>query len=90
MIWGQAVDELARLGRIIIYDRRSCTRSERPSPYETTTVAEHADDAAELLLSLAATPAVVIGRSYGREVALDLRSATRNAVARSFSWKLLP
>ena len=54
------------------------------------TSAEHADDAAELLLSLAATPAVVIGRSYGREVALDLRSATRNAVARSFFWKLLP
>jgi esterase len=35
-------------------------------------VAEHADDAAALLDALGATPAVVIARSYGGEVATDL------------------
>lgn len=33
---------------------------------------EHTEDAAALLRSLEAAPAVVIGRSYGGEVALDL------------------
>lgn len=41
-------------------------------PYERTSVAEQADDAAALLDALAATPAVVIGRSYGGAVAIDL------------------
>lgn len=72
MIWGDAVGQLARLGRVIVYDRRGCTRSERPQPYARTSVAEHADDAAALLDALEATPAIVIGRSYGGEVAIDL------------------
>jgi esterase len=72
LLWSDAVHELARLGRVIAYDRRGCTRSERPQPYERTSVAEHADDAAALLVALAAAPAVVIGRSYGGTVATDL------------------
>jgi pimeloyl-ACP methyl ester carboxylesterase len=72
LMWGAAVPELARLGRVIIYDRRGCTRSQRPIPYDKTSVAEHADDAAALLDALEATPAVVIGRSYGGEIATDL------------------
>src|SRR5438093_1274768 len=71
MIWGRAVEELGPLGRLIVYDRRGCTRSERPEPYHTN-VAQHADDAAALLEELGAIPAVVIGRSYGGETALDL------------------
>jgi esterase len=70
--WTHAVEELARLGRVISYDRRGCGRSERPDRYERTSVAEHADDAAALLDALAAVPAVVIGRSYGATVATDL------------------
>lgn len=72
LMWGDSVEDLARLGRVITYDRRGCTRSERPEPYERTAVAEHADDAAALLDSLAAAPAVAIGRSYGGAVAIDL------------------
>src|SRR5215510_99155 len=72
LVWGTAVEELARLGRVIVYDRRGCTRSERPEPYLVTSVPEHADDAATLLDALHATPAAVIGRSYGGEVAIDL------------------
>jgi esterase len=72
VVWSDAVPELARLGRVISYDRRGCTRSERPDPYERTSVAEHADDAAALLDALAAPPAIVIGRSYGGTVATAL------------------
>jgi esterase len=72
VMWGEAVEKLAALGRTITYDRRGCGRSERPERYESTTVAEQADDAAALLADLDATPAVVIGRSYGGAVAIDL------------------
>jgi esterase len=73
LMWADAVEVLARLGRVIAYDRRGCTRSERPEPYERTSVAEQADDAAGLLEALAGgLPAVVIGRSYGGAVAIDL------------------
>lgn len=72
MIWASAVDELSRHGRVIIYDRRGCTRSQRPEPYFITSVSEQADDAAALLDAVSATPAILIGRSYGGEVAIDL------------------
>ncbi len=71
LMWADAVEELARLGRVIAYDRRGWARSERPEPYHTT-VTEQAEDAAALLDALGAVPAVVIGRSYGGEVATDL------------------
>jgi pimeloyl-ACP methyl ester carboxylesterase len=71
LVWEDAARDLAGHGRCIVYDRRGSFRSERPEPYETF-VGEHADDAAALLDSLSATPAIVIGRSYGGEVALDL------------------
>ncbi len=51
--WPAAVENLARLGRVIVYDRRGSGRSERPNRYERTSVAEHADDAAGLLDALA-------------------------------------
>lgn len=72
LVWEDAVSDLANHGRCIAYDRRGSFRSQRPEPYETTHVTEHTDDAAALLDALAATPAVVIGRSYGGEIALDL------------------
>jgi pimeloyl-ACP methyl ester carboxylesterase len=72
LMWGATVPELARLGRVIVYDRRGCTRSQRPDPYDKTSVAEHADDAAALLDALGVAPAAVIGRSYGGEIATDL------------------
>jgi esterase len=72
MVWRPAaIDELSGLGRVILYDRRGCTRSERPDPYETSVV-QHADDAAALLEALEAEQAVVIGRSYGGETAIEL------------------
>lgn len=72
LAWTSAIDKLSRLGRVIAYDRRGCARSERPEHYERTSIAEHADDAAALIDALGAAPAVVIGRSQGGEIAVDL------------------
>lgn len=72
LAWARALPRLSELGRVISYDRRGCHRSERPDPYERTSVAEHTDDARSLLQALDAEPAIVIGRSYGGDVALDL------------------
>lgn len=72
LVWEEATRELAEHGRCIAYDRRGSFRSQRPEPYGTTHVGEHSDDAAALLDALSATPAVVIGRSYGGEIAIDL------------------
>ncbi|HEX5783059.1 MAG TPA: alpha/beta hydrolase [Solirubrobacteraceae bacterium] len=72
LLWADAIAKLAELGRVIAYDRRGCSRSERPEPYERTSTREHADDAVALLDELQAAPAVVIGRSYGGTVGLDM------------------
>jgi pimeloyl-ACP methyl ester carboxylesterase len=70
-VWADSVGDLATRGRTIVYDRRGCFRSERPEPY-VTSVHEHADDAAALIDALGAAPAIVIGRSYGGETAIDV------------------
>jgi pimeloyl-ACP methyl ester carboxylesterase len=70
-MWAGAAARLAAHGRAILYDRRGSSRSERPEPYATN-VHEQADDAAALLAALDAAPAIVIGRSYGGAIAIDL------------------
>ena len=72
VFWEDAAERLSELGRVIIFDRRGSNRSERPEPYELTSVQEHADDVLALLRALDAEPALLIGRSYGGTVALDL------------------
>ena len=72
VFWEDAADSLSELGRVITYDRRGSNRSERPDPYETTSVQKHADDALALMRDLGAEPAVLIGRSYGGTIALDV------------------
>jgi esterase len=70
-LWVEAGAELATRGRVILYDRRGFSRSERPEPFATD-VRQQGDDAAALLDELAAAPAIVIGRSQGGEIAVDL------------------
>src|SRR5687768_13923549 len=70
-VWADAVEVLATRGRTIVYDRRGCFRSERPEPY-VTNVHQQADDAAALIDALAAAPTIVIGRSYGVDIAIDV------------------
>lgn len=67
--WGSAVDELARVGRVITYDRRGYARSGGDPVRRIST---HTADAAALLERLRAVPAVVIGTSSGAMIAVDL------------------
>ena len=72
VMWEDAFEDLSQLGQVIAYDRRGCTRSERPEPYATS-VAEQAGDAAGLLDALGVdAPAILIARSYGGAVAIEL------------------
>jgi pimeloyl-ACP methyl ester carboxylesterase len=70
-LWRDAAAELGTRGRVIVYDRRGFSRSERPEPLFAD-VHLHADDAAALIEALGAAPAIVIGRSAGGEIAVDL------------------
>src|SRR5215470_6045057 len=67
--WGALVGDLARAGRVIAYDRRGYTRS---GGEVARSAAEHTRDAAAVLETLAASPAVAVGTSAGATIALDL------------------
>jgi len=71
-LWVDAAQELARRGRCIIYDRRGFSRSRQLGSFDALDLADHVEDAAGLLDALEATPAVVIGRSTGGLIALEL------------------
>lgn len=72
LLWEDAARRLADRGRCIIYDRRGFGRSLPPGPIESIDLADHVDDAAALLDASAAGPAVVIGRSTGGQIAIEL------------------
>jgi pimeloyl-ACP methyl ester carboxylesterase len=78
-LWQRPALELARHGRVVVYDRRGFGRSERPEPF-VTDVHEQADDAAGLIEALELGPALVIGRSQGGEIAVDLALRHRAGV----------
>ena len=52
VFWEDAATELARLGRVVLYDRRGFHRSAWEQPPETVDLADQLDDAEALLLSL--------------------------------------
>jgi len=56
----------------ISYDRRGNSRSPKPAGWTTTSMGEHADDAAALIRALGAAPAAIFGTSGGGIVAIDL------------------
>lgn len=65
-------ERLADEQLVITYDRRGTSRSARPAGWDSTTVAEQAHDAAEILTVVGGEPAVVFGTSNGAAVALEL------------------
>jgi pimeloyl-ACP methyl ester carboxylesterase len=67
--WDSAIEELARIGRLITYDRRGYARSGGRPVRKLST---HTADAAALLEYLQTPPAVVVGTSSGAMIALDL------------------
>jgi pimeloyl-ACP methyl ester carboxylesterase len=80
VLWEAAADELARHGRCITYDRRGFLRSRGDAPLGSSDLVEHVDDARALLESLGAIPAIVVGRSTGGLVALELAVRAPHAV----------
>ena len=71
--WDPVVAELARSFRVLAYDRRGHSASERPAGQGS--VFEDADDLAALIDELGLAPAHVVGNSFGAIV--TLRAATR-------------
>jgi pimeloyl-ACP methyl ester carboxylesterase len=87
--WGAAADDLARVGRVIAYDRRGYRRS-GGEPVRSIRV--HTQDAAALLEALRSAPAVVVGTSIGATIALDLAlrrpDLVRAVVAHESPWRV--
>jgi pimeloyl-ACP methyl ester carboxylesterase len=67
--WGPVTAELARIGRVITYDRRGYART---GGEPVRLISTHTADAAAILEYLQATPAVVVGTSAGATIAVDL------------------
>ena len=86
--WGSATDGLARVGRVITYDRRGYARS-GGEPARSTSI--HTADAAALLECLDASPAAVVGTSAGAAIAVDLAirrpDLIQVVVAHEFPWR---
>jgi pimeloyl-ACP methyl ester carboxylesterase len=71
-VWDEVAAALAGEARAISYDRRGWGDSGAPAEYRRTTVEEQSEDAAALLESADAAPAVIAGAGVGAMVALDL------------------
>jgi pimeloyl-ACP methyl ester carboxylesterase len=67
--WGAFFGYLARVGRVIAYDRRGYSRSGGKTVHSAS---EHTADAAAILEALEASPAVAVGTSAGAAIALRL------------------
>jgi pimeloyl-ACP methyl ester carboxylesterase len=90
--WRFVVPGLAESFRVLVYDRRGHSRSERPDG--PGSVDEDGDDLAALLVTLDLAPAHVVTNSYGGNIALRL-ATRRPEIFRSLSchepplWSLL-
>jgi pimeloyl-ACP methyl ester carboxylesterase len=86
--WGAAAEMLARIGRVITYDRRGYARS---GGEPVRSMSTHTADAAALLEYLRTPPAVVVGTSAGAAIAVDLAvrrpDLVRAVVAHEFPWR---
>jgi pimeloyl-ACP methyl ester carboxylesterase len=86
--WGAATGELARIGRVITYDRRGYARSGGEPAHSIFT---HSADAATILESLRTGRAVVVGTSAGAAIAVDLAvrrpDLVRVVIAHEFPWR---
>ena len=82
------MEELARLGRVITYDRRGYARS---GGAVARLMSVHTADAAALLERARAAPAVVVGTSADAAIAVDLAvrrpDLVRVVIAHEFPWR---
>jgi 3-oxoadipate enol-lactonase len=86
--WGSATEQLARIGRVITYERRGYARSGGEPARSMST---HTVDAAAILEYLRTPPAVVVGTSAGAAIAIDLAvrrpDLVQAVVAHEFPWR---
>jgi len=86
--WGAATEELARIGRVITYDRRGYARSGGEAVRSMST---HTADAAAILEYLRTPAAVVVGTSAGAAIAIDLAvrrpDLVQLVIAHEFPWR---
>lgn len=86
--WGAATDELARIGRVVAYDRRGYARS---GGEPARVISTHTADAAAILENLHTAPAVVVGTSAGATIAIDLAvrrpALVQVVVAHEAAWR---
>jgi len=86
--WGPVTEELARIGRVITYDRRGYART---GGEPGRLVSTHTADAAAILEHLQATPAVVVGTSAGATIAIDLAvrrpDIVQAVIAHEAAWR---
>ena len=86
--WGPVTDELARIGRVITYDRRGYARSVSEP---VRLISRHTADAAAILEYLRAAPAVVVGTSAGATIAVDLAvrrpDLVQAVIAHEAAWR---
>jgi 3-oxoadipate enol-lactonase len=86
--WGSATEQLARIGRVIAYDRRGYARS---GGDPVRSISMHTVDAAAILEYLRTPPAVVVGTSAGAAIAIDLAvrrpDLVRVVIAHEFPWR---
>lgn len=87
--WGQAVDDLVQVGRVITYDRRGYQRS---GGAPVRSIQTHTADAAALLDALRTPPAVAVGISVSATIAIDLAlrrpDLVRAVVAHESPWRV--
>jgi pimeloyl-ACP methyl ester carboxylesterase len=86
--WGPLTEELARIGRVIAYDRRGYART---GGEPVRLISTHTTDAAAILEYLHARPAVVVGTSAGATIAVDLAvrrpDLVQAVIAHECAWR---
>ncbi len=86
--WGPVTEELARIGRVITYDRRGYARS---GGEPVRLISRHTADAAAILEYLRAAPAVVVGTSAGATIAIDVAvhrpDLVQAVIAHEAAWR---
>jgi pimeloyl-ACP methyl ester carboxylesterase len=70
--WEPMASAISERARAISYDRRGWGASSAPPGYQRTTIEEQSEDAAALVESLGAGPALLCGAGMGGVIALDL------------------
>jgi pimeloyl-ACP methyl ester carboxylesterase len=86
--WGPVTEQLARIGRVIAYDRRGYART---GGAPVRLISTHTADAAAILEYLQTAPAVVVGTSAGATIAVDLAvrrpDLVQTVIAHEAAWR---